>query len=132
MKDTVVVITGASRGIGYVTAQAFLSNGARVAVCSHSASNLVTAQEKLRHLGHVWAQPVDVRHAKQARAFVDGVLAQYGRIDVLVNNAGRAKGGQFVLESDAGIDEMIDVNVKGLLYVTHAVLPAMLRQRAVS
>jgi 3-oxoacyl-[acyl-carrier protein] reductase len=128
-RDRVVLVTGAARGIGLATAQAFLRAGARLALCARDAQRLKAAENELIALGPVWTQPADVRDPAAVHAFVDAALAHYGRIDVLVNNAGRAWSGAFALQPPASVDEIIDVNLKGLLYVTQAVLPAMLKQR---
>lgn len=124
-RDRVVLVTGASRGIGLATAAAFLKEDAHLALCARDAARLAVAQNRLAALGPVWASPADLRDAAQTRAFVEAALAHYGRIDVLVNNAGHAWSGEFVRQPAGSVDDIIDVNVKGLLYATQAVLPAM-------
>jgi 3-oxoacyl-[acyl-carrier protein] reductase len=126
LKDQVVLITGASRGIGLAAAEAFFAQGARLAVCARDASRLGAAESALRGRGEVFARAVDVRDADQVRDFVRGVEACFGRIDVLVNNAGVLSHGPFAAEDYAAMDAEIDVNVKGVLFVTRAVLPGML------
>ncbi len=124
----VVLITGGSRGIGYATARAFLVSGARVAIIAQDPARLDAAAAQLRSLGEVRAHPADVRREADVRAAVAAVLAHYGTVDVLVNNAGVAWTGAFTEQERASIDATIDVNLKGVLYMTHAVLPQMLRQ----
>lgn len=126
----VVLITGASRGIGLATARLFLAEGARLAVCARDPARLAAARDQLAGVGEVWAQPADLRDPRAVRAWVDGAARHYGRIDVLINNAARAWGGEFVRQPPASIDELIDINVKGLLHATQAVLPLMERERA--
>ena len=129
VRNRVVLITGASRGIGLATARLFLGEGAKLALCARDPKRLATTAEQLGGLGELWIRPADLRDPDAARAFVDGALRHYGRVDVLINNAARAWGGEFAHQPQASIDEIIDVNVKGLMYVTQAVLPAMQRQR---
>jgi len=121
--DQVVLITGGSRGIGYVTAQMFLEQGARVAICSQNPDKLAAATEQLGPA--VLAEVVDLRDRGQIDRFVNAVQERFGRIDILVNNAGLAYSGEFMDQTPASIDAIIDVNVKGLLHITHAVLPHM-------
>ncbi|ADE16440.1 short-chain dehydrogenase/reductase SDR [Nitrosococcus halophilus Nc 4] len=127
--DQGVLITGGSRGIGLVTAQAFLEKGARVAICSLSPERLSKAEQQLRQQGEIMAIPADVRDFHQLQQFVNQAQAQFGRIDILVNNAGVAWSGDFVEETIESIDKTVEVNLKGVLYATHAVLPLMVRQK---
>jgi 3-oxoacyl-[acyl-carrier protein] reductase len=129
VRDRVVLITGASRGIGLATARLFLAEGAKIAFCARDPARLAAAREQLAGIGAVWAMPADLRDRQAVQDLVDAAARHYGRIDVLINNAARAWSGEFVRQAPAGIDEIIDVNVKGLLHVTHAVLPLMQRQR---
>lgn len=124
----VVLITGGSRGIGYATARAFLETGARVALVSLHPRRLAAAAARMQAPGKVMAHPADVRRHTEAQGAVAAVLARYGAIDVLVNNAGVAWAGDFVEQDIASIDAAIDVNLKGVLYMTHAALPHMLRR----
>lgn len=123
--DQVVLISGASRGIGLAVAEAFAGRGARLALCSRDEGRLQPAITSLRARTEVVGAAVDVRVAGQVRDFVRGVEARFGRIDILVNNAGVLVHGDFATEDYAAMDEEIDVNVKGVLYVTRAALPGM-------
>ena len=125
-----IMITGGSRGIGFVTAQAFLEKGARVAVCAKNPERLAAVQRQLSQTGEVEADVVDMRDLSQIQRFVERVQKRFGRIDVLVNNAGLAYSGAFVDQSFDSIADIIDVNVKGVLYMTRAVLPLLLKQQA--
>ena len=123
-----VLITGGSRGIGFATARAFLQAGARVALMAPHAERLHAAARELAPLGEVMVHQADVRERDEAQATVAAVLADSGALDVLVNNAGVAWMGPFVEQGSASIDAAIDVNLKGVLYMTHVALPPMLRQ----
>jgi NAD(P)-dependent dehydrogenase (short-subunit alcohol dehydrogenase family) len=92
LRDQVVLVTGASKGIGFACAQAFAREGARVAIASRSRANLDAALGKLAGSAHaVTAFAADLVHADEARTMVDDVEAKLGRIDVLVNSAGAAR-----------------------------------------
>ena len=122
----VVLITGGSRGIGYAAAEAFLRAGARVAICAQDEVRLAKALENLGQFGEVVGWPADVADCQAVEALVRRTLERYGSIDVLVNNAARLAVGNFAEQDQATIDNLIDVNLKGTLYTTRAVLPHML------
>ncbi|MFZ4535179.1 SDR family oxidoreductase [Propionivibrio sp.] len=126
----VVLITGGSRGIGYATAEAFLRQGAQVATCAMDENRLVTALAQLAKLGEVAGWRVDISDFDAVDELVRLTLERFGRIDVLVNNAARIAVGKFAEQKWVVIDEIIDVNIKGTLYVTHTVLPHMLKRGA--
>ncbi|HEY0161430.1 MAG TPA: SDR family NAD(P)-dependent oxidoreductase [Edaphobacter sp.] len=123
-----VLVTGASSGIGLATALAFAREGARVAVCARREDKLQPLAAELTKAGApaVHTFVLDVRN----RAAVEETLAalpdDWKEIDVLVNNAGLSRGLNKLYEDDPeNWEEMIDTNVKGLLYVTRAVVPGM-------
>jgi 3-oxoacyl-[acyl-carrier protein] reductase len=129
MPGRTVVITGGSRGIGFATARAFLEQRAHVVICGRDARHLDEAADRLGQLGEVTAIRADVRDYPQVRALAETVLKRHGAIDVLVNNAGRAWVGPFVEQDSTSIDDEIDVNLRGVLYVTRVMLPPMLERR---
>src|SRR4030095_2055085 len=119
-------ITGASRGIGAEIAKAALASGDRVVATGRNRAQIEKA-----FAGHerLLAVELDVTDAAQAHRAVDAALAKFGRIDVLVNNAGYGQLGAFE-ENEAGdIEQQYATNVFGLFHVTRAVLPVMRRQR---
>lgn len=126
----VALITGGSRGIGLATAQAFLEKGAKVAVCAKNPEHLEAVEKDLRRVGEIETVCADVRDMIQMQNFVDRAHGRFGRIDVLINNAGRVTSGQFADQPPESIDEIIDVNLKGVLHATRAVLPVMLEQES--
>ncbi|MEO7732911.1 MAG: SDR family oxidoreductase [Kofleriaceae bacterium] len=92
LNDQVAIVTGGGSGIGLATAQELLRLGARVAICGRNAGKLEAAATQLRAAGGtVLARPCDIREPAQVEAFVTAVLGEFGRIDIVVNNAG----GQF-------------------------------------
>jgi serine 3-dehydrogenase len=131
LKDKIVFITGASAGIGEATARAFAAQGARILLCARRVERI----EKLaRSLGSdlkvaVHCFRLDVRDQAAVDRAVAALPAEWREIEVLINNAGLSRGLDKLpqgLLSDW--EEMIDTNVKGLLYVTRAVLPGMIER----
>lgn len=121
-----VLVTGGSRGIGYAAAEAFLRQGARVAICAQDEARLAKALETLGEIGEVAGWPADVAQRPAMEYLVRSTLERFGSIDVLVNNAARLAVANFAEQDWTSIDRIIDVNVKGVLYATRAVLPHML------
>jgi NADP-dependent 3-hydroxy acid dehydrogenase YdfG len=121
----VAAITGAARGIGRATAQAFLAQGMKVAI---GDLDLATAEQTARELGHgTIALPLNVTERESVRTFVEGVEEQLGPIDVYVNNAGIMQVGHNVWEEDdATTLRMIDINVNGVMWGVKEVVPRML------
>lgn len=131
LKDKTVLVTGASSGIGAATAFEFAKLGARLLLCARRLDRLNSMESALRRAGaaDVFCFELDV----QDRDEVEGVLATlpdgWRAIDVLVNNAGLSRGLTRLWEDDVeNWEEMIDTNVKGLLYVTRAVVPGMVQR----
>jgi NAD(P)-dependent dehydrogenase (short-subunit alcohol dehydrogenase family) len=129
LQDRVAIVTGGARGIGYSIARALAREGARVALCDNRVEAAVDSAAQLGELGYeVSAYPVDVRFSDSVNAMVAAVLDTYGRVDVLVNNAGLA-----VLEpsedvSDENWQLQLDVLLTGPFWCARAVAPAMMRQ----
>lgn len=124
--STTVLVTGASAGIGAACARAFAAAGARLVLTARRLHRLEALAAELRQEHGTTTQLIalDVRDA----ASIPETLGEL-EVDVLVNNAGLGRGVDKVYEADpADWDEMIDTNVKGLLYVTRAVLPGMVKR----
>ncbi|HET6508940.1 MAG TPA: SDR family oxidoreductase [Baekduia sp.] len=121
----VAAITGAARGIGRATAQAFLREGMKVAI---GDLDHATAQETAKELGHgTVAFELDVTRRESVKAFLDGVEEQLGPIDILVNNAGIMQVGHVIWEEDdATTQRMIDINVNGVMHGVKEVVPRFL------
>jgi NADP-dependent 3-hydroxy acid dehydrogenase YdfG len=112
------LVTGASRGIGAAVARSLHERGARVALASRSGADLGLA-------GAV-ALPVDVREPTQLEAIATAAVESFGSLDILVVNAGVGAYGAFLDLRPEHLEEMIDVNVKGMLYAVRAALPHLL------
>jgi 3-oxoacyl-[acyl-carrier protein] reductase len=128
--DRVVLVTGGARGIGLATVQEFLERGARVAFCARHEAHLQRTLHQCGAPDRVFAGTADVADADQVRRFVQAAIKALGSIDVLVNNAGILHHGAFVEETYDNMARLIDVNLKGLAFVTRAVLPGMLERGA--
>jgi NADP-dependent 3-hydroxy acid dehydrogenase YdfG len=121
----VAAITGAARGIGRATAQAFLREGMTVAI---GDLDFATAQQTAKELGHgTVAFQLDVTQRASVKDFLDGAEAQLGPVDVLVNNAGIMQVGHTIWdEDDATTQRMLDINVNGVMFGVKEVVPRML------
>jgi 3-hydroxy acid dehydrogenase/malonic semialdehyde reductase len=127
----VVLITGASSGIGRATAFAFAKIGVRLLLCARRLDLLLELEAPLIAAGAagVLLFQLDVRDRDAVEAAMAGLPADWAGIDVLVNNAGLSRGMNKLYEDDPeDWEEMIDTNVKGLLYVTRAVVPGMVER----
>jgi NADP-dependent 3-hydroxy acid dehydrogenase YdfG len=127
LPDKVVIITGASRGIGAATARAFVQAGAKVVLAARSEEPLAALA---RELGEekALAVPTDVTVRAQLDALVRRTLERFGRIDILVNNAGVAMAGPVATMDAAELERIFATNVLGPLYGIQAVVPQMRRQ----
>jgi len=126
-----VLITGASSGIGRATALAFAREGARMAVCARREDRLKELEAELGNAGApaVLTFALDVTRRASVDQTFASLSAEWSAIDVLVNNAGLSRGLAKVFEDDPeNWEEMIDTNIKGLLYVTRAVVPGMVER----
>jgi 3-oxoacyl-[acyl-carrier protein] reductase len=123
----VVVVTGGSRGLGAGIVRSYLDSGDRVATCARSSSPDVEAWSADPALADRFLfQSADLSKSADAAAFVQAVIAQWDHIDVLINNAGVARDGILGLFSDDDVDTVVDLNLKGTIYVTRLVSRRML------
>jgi len=131
LKGKVAAITGGARGIGHSTAVKFAAEGARVAVCDINPELIeVTLQEIRSGGGEADGYQVDVTNKEQIAAMVKAVMAKWGRIDCVVNNAGIVMDAQLKNMSDMQFDTVIDVNLKGVYNCTRAVVDIMIAQQS--
>lgn len=127
MTDRVVIVTGGSRGLGAGLVESFLAGGDRVATCARRATpqtdawaaDATTAERFL-------FEEADLATPADAQRFVAAVIARWGQVDVLVNNAGVARDGILGLVPDDDIDAVVDLNLKGTIYMTRLVSRRML------
>ena len=124
------LITGATSGIGKAIAQRFAEGGIRLILCGRRVGVLEALKEELSAKTDVHTLVFDVRNREVVQEKIDTLPEAFQTIDVLVNNAGNAHGLDFIHEGSLDDwDAMIDINVKGLLYVSRAVLPQMIERK---
>jgi len=131
IKDKVAIVTGASSGIGYATALTLSKAGAKVAIGARRTEKLSELENEItKNGGQAFSQKLDVTKKSDCDSFVNSVIEKWGGVDILVNNAGLMPL-SFVknLKVDEW-DQMIDVNIKGVLYCVAAVIPHMLEKKS--
>ncbi len=137
LKGKVALITGGAAGIGKATAQVFAREGAKVAICDISEE---PGSALVMELGpDVQFNKVDVCKRADVQAWVEGVIARYGKVDILINNAGITRDAQFIKMKDGELvkqmseeafDTVISVNLKGVFNCSQAVAPFMVKQKS--
>ncbi|PQB08550.1 NAD(P)-dependent oxidoreductase [Polaribacter filamentus] len=127
MKKT-AFITGATSGIGKATAELFAKNNIRLILCGRRAERLDKLQELLSDLTEVTTLQFDVSKRDEVAAAIESLPENFKNIDILINNAGNAHGLASIQDGDLDDwDAMLDINVKGLLYVSKAIIPKMIK-----
>mgnify|MGYP006098585975 FL=1 len=119
-------ITGATSGIGKATATIFAQNKIRLVLCGRRAERLTALQKELSKLTEVTTLQFDVSKRTEVETAINSLPGNFKKIDILINNAGNAHGLSTI--QDGNIDDwdaMLDINVKGLLYVSKAIIPQM-------
>jgi NADP-dependent 3-hydroxy acid dehydrogenase YdfG len=131
LAGTVALVTGASSGIGAATARALASEGAAIALLARRAERLDELKTEIEGAGGTAvAVSADVTDAEQVADAVAATVGELGRIDTLVNNAGLLRIGEAADAPLADWDDLVTVNVQGVLYVTHAALPHLISAAA--
>lgn len=129
VKDKVVVITGASSGIGEETVNLLSENGAKLVLGARRLDRLEKIQQKVGH-DSVSIKKTDVTKPDEVNALIETAYNDFGRIDVLINNAGLMPQSFLEKNKQDEWNQMIDVNIKGVLYGIGAVLPYMRKQKS--
>jgi|TARA_B110000046_G_scaffold162696_1_gene177157 NADP-dependent 3-hydroxy acid dehydrogenase YdfG len=126
-----ILITGATSGIGKATAELLASLGFRLILAGRRKDRLVELKDNLRHLAKIHILNFDVRDKDAISKLIAGLPKDFREIDVLINNAGNAYGMGPIHEGELDDwDNMIDINLKGLLYVTRAISPQMVERKS--
>jgi NADP-dependent 3-hydroxy acid dehydrogenase YdfG len=124
------LITGASSGIGRATAEVFADEGINLIICGRRKAALDELQDELNSKIKIHSLQFDVRNRQEVNRALNSLPEEFQKIDILVNNAGNAHGLDPIQEGDLeDWDAMIDINVKGLLYVSKAVIPQMAERK---
>ncbi len=126
MNNKTAFITGATSGIGKATAQLFAKNKIRLVLCGRRSDRLTEIKAELAKLTDVTTLQFDVSNKDEVFKAIASLPKEFQHIDILINNAGNAHGLSTIQEGNMDDwDAMIDINVKGLLYVSKAILPQM-------
>ena len=125
----VVIVTGAGRGIGRVIAQDAFRSGAKLAVGSRTTSELETLAKEIQDVGgECFSHPLDVANVQSIETFMQAVISHYGRIDVLINNAGFNNQAKLIEYSEAEYDNIMDTNLKSVFFCSQIVAKQMIAQ----
>jgi NADP-dependent 3-hydroxy acid dehydrogenase YdfG len=133
--NKVAIVTGASSGIGYATSLALSKAGIRVAVGARRMDRLQELEKQIVKNGNEWEEifiqrKLDVTSKSDCDSFVDAVVRKWGRVDILINNAGLMPLSYFKNCKVKEWEQMIDVNIKGVLYCTSAIVPYMIDKKS--
>ena len=125
------LITGATSGIGKATAYEFAKHGIRLILCGRRLDRLQTIKKDLETITKVYTLSFDVRNNAEIENAIHSLPEDFKTIDILINNAGNAHGFDPIQTGDIDDwDAMMDINVKGLLYVSKAIIPNMIAQKS--
>lgn len=131
LKNKVAIITGASSGIGYATSLTLSKAGIRVAVGARRTERLQELEKQIiKNNGEILVQKTDVTRKSDCDSLVKTIVEKWGKVDILINNAGLMPLSYFKNGKVEEWEQMIDVNIKGVLYCTSAVVPYMLEKKS--
>ena len=127
----IALVTGATSGIGRATARILAQNNYKVVLCGRREERLNELEKELSEFTEIHTLCFDVRDKKAVFESINSLPSAFSKIDVLINNAGNAHGLSPIQTGDLDDwDAMIDINVKGLLYVSKAIIPQMMEQKS--
>lgn len=121
----IAVITGGSRGIGAMIARGFVENGVKTYICSRKADQCEATVAELGKYGEIIGLPADLSTLDGVNAFAAEIAEREEKIDILINNAGAAWGAPIDEFPEAGWDKVMDINVKGVFFLTQKLLPLL-------
>ena len=131
LKNKVAIITGASSGIGYATSLTLSKAGIKVAVGARRTEKLQELEKQIiKNNGEILVQKTDVTRKSDCDSLVNTIVEKWGKVDILINNAGLMPLSYFKNGKVEEWEQMIDVNIKGVLYCTSAVVPYMLEKKS--
>jgi len=127
----IALVTGATSGIGRATATILAKNNYKVVLCGRREDRLAALEKELSEFTEIYTLSFDVRDKKAVFENINSLPSNFSKIDVLINNAGNAHGLDAIQNGDVDDwDAMIDINVKGLLYVSKAIIPTMIKRES--
>ena len=127
----IALVTGATSGIGRATARILAQNNYKIILCGRREERLIALKKELSEFTEIHTLCFDVRDKKVVFESINSLPSNFSKIDVLINNAGNAHGLSPIQDGDLDDwDAMIDINVKGLLYVSKAIIPKMIEQKS--
>jgi 3-oxoacyl-[acyl-carrier protein] reductase len=130
LKDKVAVVTGGNRGIGKMIALTLARNGASIAICGTNENTLKETASEIEKLGvKSLALKVDVSRGPEVEIFAKTVLDSFGKVDVLVNNAGITKDNLLIRMGEQEWDDVLNINLKGAFLMTKAFVRSMMKAR---
>jgi 3-oxoacyl-[acyl-carrier protein] reductase len=130
LKDSVAIVTGGGRGIGKTIALALAKEGAKIVICARTIREIYNTAKEIRSLGReVLAVKSDVRSSDDVRNFIKKAISKFGRVDILINNAGIGLYKPLMKTSEKNWEDVIDTNLKGTFLCCREVLPIMVKQR---
>lgn len=128
--DKVIIVTGSGRGIGREIAESFTKNGAIVIISDYSTESLIETENLFTTKGYSFkAIPCDVTNSEDVQNLIDLTYKEFGKIDVLINNAGITKDNLILRMKDEQWDSVIETNLKGVFLTTRASVKYFLKQR---
>jgi NADP-dependent 3-hydroxy acid dehydrogenase YdfG len=131
LEKKVAIVTGASSGIGYATSLTLSKAGVKVAVGARRIDRLEELEKQIiKNNGEIFIQKLDVTSKSNCDSLADAVVKRWGKVDILVNNAGLMPLSYFKNGKVEEWEQMIDVNIKGVLYCTYAIIPYMLEKKS--
>jgi len=131
LKDKVSIVTGGARGIGKAIALKLAKEGSNIAICDVNEEVLQAAKKEIESTGRqAITDKVDVTNLQDVQKFTQKVLDKFGKIDILINNAGITRDGLLVRMNDADWDAVLNVNLKGTFNCAKQVAKTMMKQRA--
>jgi len=134
LQGKTVLISGASSGIGKACAEQFASVGSRIILFARSKEHLMQVQKEIKKnisSAEIYAFTLDITNKKAVKKKIANLPPEWSKIDILINNAGCALGGKKIQDGNTDDwDQMINVNIRGLLYLTHEILPKMLKKNS--
>src|SRR5581483_9916580 len=129
LDQKVAIVTGASRGIGKSIAEAFAREGASVVICGRKQDTLDAVAQELKHVGRVVPKAAHVGRLEDLQRLVDETTRDFGRIDIVVNNAGtNIAQGPAINMDDTQFDKMVEINLKAAFRLTRLVAPGMIQR----